>query len=202
MKAAVPKKAQEVLMNLSATTFILVSALLLASCVPSLHPLYTDADLITDREIVGTWVDNETGETWTLSNGGHTKYTLVHTDADGRKGEFTARLVKLEDKLFLDIVPVASSVLQNDFYRDRFIATHTFLHVQKNASTVAISYLEPRWLKDHVAENPNSIRHEKIAGEIVLTSSPKDTQKFLLAHLNTREAFSQPAELVRKRGGQ
>ena len=189
-------------MKTSGITLILISAFLVVSCVPSLHPLYTEADLVSDPELVGTWVDNETGETWNLSYSGHQKFTLVHTDADNRKGEFHARLVKLDDKLFLDIVPISSSVAQTDVHRDRFIATHAFVRVEKKASTVEISYLEPRWLKDHLAENPSSIRHEKVGGEIMLTSAPKDTQKFLLAHLSTRGAFSRPEELTRKRGAQ
>jgi hypothetical protein len=152
--------------------------------------------------LVGTWIDKETGETWTFSNCEKLKYSLVHVDTDGRKGQYDARLVKIEDKLFLDIVPSKSGFSQNDPLKDRFIATHTFVRVISSESTVQISYLEPRWLKDHLTENPGAIRHEKIGGEIVLTSQPKETQKFLVSHLNTRGAFSQPAELVLKRGAQ
>lgn len=155
-----------------------------------------------DPTLVGTWVEKESGETWTFSNSEKLKYTLVHVDTDGRKGQYDARLVKIEDKLFLDIIPVKSGFTQNDLFKDRFIATHTFVRVVSHESTVQISYLEPRWLKDHLAENPSAIKHEKIGGEIVLTSSPKETQKFLIAHLNTRGAFSPPAELVLKRGAQ
>jgi hypothetical protein len=168
--------------------------------VPSLNPLYTEADLTMDPALVGTWVDKESGETWTFSNSEKVKYTLLHVDTEGLKNQYDARLVKIEDKLFLDIIPAKSGFTQNDPFKDRFIATHTFVRVSSNGSTVQISYMEPSWLKDHLAENPSAIKHEKIGGEIVLTSSPKETQKFLIAHLNTPGAFSQPAEFVLKRG--
>lgn len=187
-------------MNL-AKTLILVIAIFAAGCVPSLNPLYTERDLTVDPALIGTWIDKENDETWTFSNCERFKYTLVHIDSDGRKGEYDARLVKIENKLFLDIVPVKPGFTQNDLYKGYFFATHTFIHIVSKESTVQISFMEPRWLKDFLAENPDAIRHEKINGEIVLTSSPKETQKFVLAHLNTRGAFSQPAELERKRGG-
>ena len=111
------------------TSFILISALFVAACIPSLNPLYTEADLITDPALIGTWEDKETGETWTFSSCEKLKYSLVHIDSDGRKGEYDARLVKVGDKRFLDIVPVRSAIPQNDLYKDRFIATHTFIHI-------------------------------------------------------------------------
>ena len=188
-------------MRATSTSFILISVLFVAACIPSLNPLYTEADLITDPALTGTWEDKETGETWTFSNCEKLKYALVHVDPDGRRGEYDARLVKVGDKRFLDIVPVRSAIQQNDLYKDRFIATHTFIHIVSRESTVEISYMEPRWLKDFLAENPNAIRHEKFNGEIVLTSSAKETQKFLLANMTTRGAFSVATELARKRGG-
>ena len=188
-------------MRSAATSLILVSVLFLAACVHSLNPLYTEADLTTDPSLVGTWYDAETGDSWTVSNCDRLKYSLVHVDSDGRKGEYDARLVRVGDKLFLDLVPVRVPIAQNDLYRDRFIATHTFIHIVTRDSTIQISYVEPRWLKDFLADNPTAIRHEKISGEIVLTSTPKETQKFLLEHMTTRGAFSAPTEMTRKRGG-
>lgn len=188
-------------MKSSTTSFILIFVLCTSACVHSLNPLYTEADLTTDSRLVGTWIDASTGESWTLSNGAKLKYSLVHVDTDGRKGDYDARLVRVGDALFLDIVPVKSGFAQNDSYREHFIATHTFFHVVIKESAIQISYVEPRWLKDFLAANPDAIRHEKVSGEIVLSSSPKETQKFLLGHLATRGAFSQPAELMRKRGG-
>ena len=181
---------------------LLIVILLLTACVPSLHPLYTEADLTTDPKLIGTWVDKESGESWTFSNCESLKYSLIHVDSEGRKAQYDARLVKLEDKLFLDLVPVKSSAFQNDLYKDHFLRTHTFVHVISKATTVQVSYMEPRWLKEYVAQNPSAIRHEKVGGEIVLTSSPKETQKFLLTHLTTREAFSTPTELTLRGGAQ
>jgi hypothetical protein len=183
----------------SLRTLILAGVILGSGCVLSLNPLYTDADLTMDPSLVGTWVDNETGETWIFSNCEKFKYTLLHSDPDGRKGEYEARLVKIEDKLFLDVLPVKPRFVQNDLYRDRFIATHTFVHIVRKDSTVEISYMDPRWLEDYLSENPDAIRHEKVGGDVVLSSSPKETQKFITESINLRGAFSEPSVLVRRR---
>ena len=188
-------------MKAVATSLFLTIVIFASSCVSSLNPLYSDADLIADPSLIGTWVDKESGESWTFSNCEKLKYSLIHVDSDGLQSEYDARLLKLEDKLFLDIVPVKSGANQTELYQGLFFATHTFVHVVATQSTVQVSYMEPRWLKDFLAQNPNAIRHERINGEIVLTASTKEMQKFVLAHMNTREAFSGPGELARKRGG-
>lgn len=175
--------------------------LLFTGCVPSLNPLYTEKDLIFDHSLIGIWTEDGTGESWAFSNCDELSYTLVHTDVGGKKGKFDARLVKVADKTFLDITPADPQFTQNDFYRGHFFSTHTFVYIVQKGPTVKVAILEPKWLKEVLAENPNAIRHERIQGEIVLASSPEETQKFLLANLNTREAFSQPIELKRKNGG-
>jgi hypothetical protein len=188
-------------MKAIATSLILTIVAFASSCVPLLNPFYTETDLVADAALVGAWIDRESGESWTFSSCTNLKYSLIHVDSDGRKSEYDARLLKLEDKLFLDIVPTRSGSNQNEFYQGLFFATHTFVRVVPTSSTVQIAYMDPRWLKDFLAENPDAIRHEKIRGEIVLTSPTKETQKFVLAHINTRGAFSAPAELSRRRGG-
>ncbi len=44
-------------------TVILIGmlALLAGSCIPSLFPLYTEKDLVTDDRIVGTWATGDDG---------------------------------------------------------------------------------------------------------------------------------------------
>ena len=189
------------IMKLICTAFILPFVFFVVACVPSLHPFYTESDLASDPALIGTWVEKETGETWSFSNRKTLEYGVVHIDSEGRRSEYDGRLVKIQGETFLDIVPAKTRATQNDSYRGLFLSTHTFVRVVSKQSMVEISYMEPRWLKDFLAQSPDAIRHEKINGEILITSSPKETQKFVLAHLNTRGAFSVPSELVRKRGG-
>jgi hypothetical protein len=177
---------------------ILGFLLILTSCVPSLNPLYTDADLIFDETLLGVWTDPDATESWDFTYSSEKEYKLVYTDEKGKKGEFRARLLKIEGKTFLDLTPVKPVLPQNDFYKANFLATHTFVQVTQSAPNAQIAYLEPDWLKSFLEKNPAAIRHEKLSGEILLTASTKDLQKFLLAHLNTPGAFSKPIAIKRK----
>lgn len=180
-------------------SLILGFLLILNGCVPSLNPLYSDADLIFDETLLGVWTDADAAESWDFTAAaGEKEYKLVHTDEKGRKGEFKARLLKIGGKTFLDLEPVKPVLAGNDFYKANFLPTHTFVQVVQAAPNAQISYLEPEWLKALLTKNPAAIRHEKLSGEILLTASTKDLQKFLLAHLNTEGAFSKPIGIKRK----
>jgi hypothetical protein len=171
----------------------------LTGCVQSLQPIYTEQDLVADDSFIGSWDDKESNETWAFSKTGRLEYKLLHTDAEGSTGEFIVRLVKVESSLFLDIVPTKPTPANTHLYQGRPVQTHTFAHIVRKSGAIEVSVLEMNWLKDLVAENAAAISHEKINGDIVLTSSPKETQKFILEHLATRGAFSEPARLTRRK---
>lgn len=172
---------------------LLVWSIVSTACVPSVHPLYTGDDHIYDDSLVGAWVDTAADETWVFSKAEKGEYKLIQIAADGSMGEFTARLVRLGSETFVDMVPVKCGFLQN-----HFLATHTFVHLTKNGDKVHVSVLEPRWIKDVLADKPDLLRHERVNGEVILTASPKDMQEFLLANLKTRGAFTEPLALTRK----
>jgi hypothetical protein len=176
-----------------AQILILIGAIVLTACVPSLHPLYTAEDLVYDDSLIGAWIDVGADETWVFSNAGKGEYKLIQIADDGGMGEFSARLVRVGPETFLDMAPVKSGFLQ-----DHFLATHTFVHFTKKGDKVYVSVLEPKWIKEALGQKPDQMRHETINGEVVLTASPKEMQAFLLSNVRTRGAFTEPLELTRK----
>lgn len=185
-------------MKITLKLLIFSFLLMLAGCVSSLNPLYTEQDLIFDAALLGVGTDKDAAETWELTKTGEKQYKLVYTDEDGNTGEFAAHLLRADGKTFLDLTPVKLVLSQNDFYKGHFLATHTFAEISKTAPTVQISFLEPEWLKKFLAKNPMAVKHQKIGDEILLTASSKQLQKFLLAHLNTEGAFARPISVKRK----
>jgi len=172
---------------------------LLAGCVPSLHPLYTDQDVIFDQSVLGMWAEDNSKETWALTRDGEKEYKLIHTDEDGKKGEFVAHLLKVEGRMFLDLYPVEPELPQNDFYRGHLLLVHRFAAVLQTEPAILISSLDSEWLKKFLDKHPSALRHEKVDDEILITESPKELKKFLLTHLKTEGAFSKPIELKRKK---
>ena len=104
-----------------------VLAALLGGCIPvmSLHPLYTEEDVVFEKKLLGTWVDDSNETTWefkrivedsNISSGlgefrfrdpdeSEKAYELVYSSSDGNKGSFFAHLVKLNNRFFLDVYP-------------------------------------------------------------------------------------------------
>ena len=84
--------------------FYLLAALL-GGCVPvmSLHPLYTEKDVVFEEGFIGEWVDdpNSPETTWKFSRieGQQNAYSLIFSDDEGQKGSFIAHLVRLGSRL-------------------------------------------------------------------------------------------------------
>lgn len=172
--------------------------LLVSGCVPSLHPLYTDKDVVFDPALVGVWApDNDDKENWAFTKEGENAYALVYTDKDGKTGPFNAHLVKVDSAQFLDLYPAEPKLEENDFYKAHLVPAHTFLLVSQTKPNLRLAVLNADWLKRFLAANPAAIRHEEADGRIVLTAQPKDLQRFLLANLKTKDAFNEPFDLQR-----
>lgn len=174
-------------------------ALLLVGCVSSVHPLYTSRDIVFDEALVGVWSEADSKETWELRRDEGGAYRVLHTDERGMRGEFQGHLLVLEGQRFLDLYPAEAEIPQSDFYRDRLLPTHTFLALfPAGEGRMGVSYLDPDWLKKHLAAQPHALRHEIVGEEILMTAASGDLQRFLLAHLRTEGAFSEPGRLTRR----
>lgn len=184
---------------MKAHTIVLVALLVFqTACVPSVNPLYTEQDLIFDRALLGVWTDDEKTETWEFTFSDEKVYKLVHTDEDGKLGEFKARLLKIEGRTFLDIAPVKSHLSGNDFFKGHILPVHSFVQVSNEGRTFQLSYLEPKWLKPFLENNPTAVRYTMIDGEILFTDSSKNMQKFIASNVSTPGAFSNSIRIQRK----
>jgi hypothetical protein len=170
-----------------------------AGCVPSLNPLYIDSQVTFDSALLGTWAETDSKETWVFKKKAEKEYQVINTEEDGRTIEFTGHLLRMEGETFLDLHAVKPVDLQDS---DFLLPLHTFVRVSGIDSTPRMSYLEPEWLKEHLNKNPAAIQHAKVNDDIILTASTAQLQEFLLDHLKTEGAFSQPTRFKRRKGGQ
>jgi hypothetical protein len=184
---------------------ILIGALtLITGCIPSVHPLYREQDLIFDLLLVGEWVEKtekSSKETWTFSKREENAYTLLHVDDEGRKGELITHLLKVNDGRFLDFYPADSDLKLNGFYAFHVMAVHTFMRMRLQGDSLEMSYLDPDWIKAYLAEHPDEIKHEKVEDGILLTAQPKELQAFMIKHSETPDAWK-TMQLVRRTGGE
>ncbi|MBN2594975.1 MAG: hypothetical protein JXA81_15830 [Sedimentisphaerales bacterium] len=188
-----------------------IFAIIVGGCVPvlSLHPLYMEKDVVLDQKLYGTWVtdSNDSKTIWEFKSIDDPKnaYTLIFTDEDGRKGSFVAHLVKLQDKLFLDIFPSELPWELEDPnkmdwpYNSIFlIPAHTFIKVDSIGSQLKLRLTLESKMKELIKENPNAIEYTSVGDRLVFTGSTKKLQSFVLKYANDERVFTDQITLSRK----
>ncbi len=190
--------------------FYLLAALL-GGCVPvmSLHSLYTKENVVFEEKLLGTWVDdpNSPETTWEFNRieEPETAYRLVLSDKDGQKGSFVAHLVKLENRLFLDVYPSELpwepddpnkvKWLFNSFF---LIPAHTFIKIDSIKPQLKMRLINDGKMEELLKEDPNAVKHTSIEGRVVLTASTKELQAFVLKHADDNRVFTNEVVLNRR----
>jgi len=184
---------------------------LLGGCVPviSLHPLYTEKDVVLDKKLYGTWADDPSNPktTWEFKSIDEPKnaYKLIFTDEEGMKGSFVAHLVKLQDKLFLDIFPSELPWDPEDPnkmdwpYNSLFlIPAHTFVKIDSIEPQLKLRLTLESKMEELLKENPSALEHTSVGDRLVLTGSTKELQAFVLKYADDERVFTDQVTLSRK----
>jgi hypothetical protein len=187
-------------------TYVLLCAasLLLAGCfVQSLHPFYTEQDVVFAPGLIGTWItgEKESDEAWTFEKTESNKYKLIITDR-GEPYSLDAHLAKLGTNLFLDLGLPEEGLKGIDdlrLYGAFLTPTHSIVKVWQLEPELGLSFMSPKWLGDLLEKEPNALRHEKIDNRIILTASTKELQGFILKHANNTNAFEIEKENLLRR---
>jgi hypothetical protein len=190
---------------------------LLGGCIPvlSLHPLYTEKDVVFDEKLLGVWngdpndTSNGTWEFRRSSENQEKAYELVFTDSDGKQGLFVVHLVKLEDRLFLDVyatelphgplVEDPNDIMwpHNIFF---FVPAHTFIKINAIEPQLKMQLANDEdKMEKLLAEDPNAVKYEAIKDyRLVLTASTKELQEFVLKYADDDRVFTDEIVLTRK----
>ena len=198
-------------MRIKKLLFYLLAALL-GGCVPvmSLHSLYTEEDVVFEGNLVGTWVDDPDSPktTWEFSRAGAKEkaYKLVYSDNEGKKGSFIVHLVKLENRLFLDVLPSQFPSEQQDWEKMKwaynfffFVPAHTFIKIDSIEPQLKMRRTINDEMKELFKEKPDAVKHELVEDEIILTASTKELQAFVLRYAYDIRVFPAKIVLTRKK---
>jgi len=185
---------------------------ILGGCVPvmSLHQLYTEEDVVFEEELTGIWVDDPKNPktTWEFSRAGAEEkaYKLVYSDDEGKKGSFVAHLVKLENSLFLDVLPSQFPSEQQEWEKMKwgynfffFVPAHTFIKIDSIKPQLKMRRTINDEMKELFKEEPNAVKYELVEDEIILTASTKELQAFVLKYAYDIRVFPAKIVLTRKK---
>jgi len=178
------------------------AAVLLAACIPSVNPFYTDKDVVFDQHLLGEWQEKGASEPqiWKFEASTNKIFKLTVLDK-GKTGEFSAHLFKLKQEQFLDLIPNDCNYASNqaDLVGFCMFPGHLLVHVPQIEPELKLSFFNFDWLAKYLQENPKAIAHREDEGRgIVLTAETRDLQKFVLKHLGTNELFKESGEMVRR----
>lgn len=171
--------------------------ILVQSCIPSLHPLYTEDTLVFETALLGKWSDDE--DTYVFEKLKDKTYLFTYLQGPEQQ-QYEVHMVKLGADHYLDfysyrkegLFPDADAVLAPT------IRTHSFAKVKWDDNTLQISHFsELEWLEDLFDQRKIRIKHERIDDEIVLTAGPRELQKFFLKYANDPNIFTETISLKR-----
>src|SRR5712691_6822630 len=111
-----------------ATFLLFISLMALTGCVvESEQPLYTEADLIFDPNLLGTWADKKGAGKIQIDKSGETAYLVA---AEGETEKCALHMLRLGDALFLD--------LEDEKHKDK----HLILRLSMKKNRLRLSSLE------------------------------------------------------------
>lgn len=191
-------------------------AILLNSCIQSLHPIYTKDKLVEIKELPGNWTrkggsqsdgnfqvsfkgPSGQPESWNFNYLGDKSYLLVHEDNEGLQAAFKVHIIKLGGHYFMDFFPThiedgKAPALKNVYKMNsmevsHLLPVHTFAKLEVTATNLTISLFDPSYLEKLLEHQQIRIKHEKTDGGFVLTASSEELQKFAAKYANDKEAF-------------
>jgi len=187
---------------------ILLIIILLPGClVKSLHPFYTDQDVVYKKELTGTWIDHDSA-VWIITRHQQVtglmkppkpgpSYDIMFTDQKG-VSKFNAHLFTLNGQLYLDFLPTEVSC-GNDLAAFHLVGTHSLAKVDLKGGKININWYNEEWLVDLFNKNRIRIAHERVpydddqkdpeSMQVVLTAPTADLQKFITKYGSDPEAF-------------
>jgi hypothetical protein len=170
-------------------------------CVRSVHPFYTDSQLVFEPALLGVWSDSDAKNTFAVTGDADAKqFNVNYTDKDGKTGRFIVHLAKLERpnqpaQMIADLYPDELKSDDSDVYKGHLLAVHSFMLVHYDAGAMKVRTMSYEWCRDYLKEHPNELKWESISSDQFILTAPTDKlQAFILEHLKTDGAYGDESE--------
>ena len=181
-----------------------ILGLLMSGClVKSLHPFYSESDIVFRKDIIGSFIDQDKG-TWTIEQNQkkgsfdinpklENNYLLKLVDKENRKATFMGVLFKLDNDFYVDFYLENGNdeKAETELYALHVVGVHTVARLKIGKNNLHIMWYNEKWLSELFEHNKIRLAHEKLEGSdnIVLTASTYELQKFMKKFANDPNAF-------------
>ncbi len=189
----------------------LVTTAIFAGCGPanSLFPLFNNSDKVFDATLLGEWKqlydppqDDSKTARWVFRRSAREfsydlSVTALVPKAEGLGLCSTARLVRLEESLFIDFSACESEDRNLKEISFPAIESHMFGRIRIEKDRVQIDFLKDEWVSKQVKAGKLPIAYVDTPSGPVLSAKTDELRKFALEHAKDDEAFSETFNLVR-----
>jgi hypothetical protein len=183
---------------MNAKMFIIATGVMaiLAGCMPSVYPLYTDKDIVLDPSLVGTWINQEDDEKWTFARGDGQSYDMAISGEDSTV-MFQTHLVELGGHRFIDVCPRPPD-WEDSPYRDLMLPLHWLGSISIDGDTLIISLMDPNDMSKLAKSGVKTPSYVDVDNLRVLTASTEELQKFIIDNLD-KKVFTVPGRMFRQK---
>lgn len=157
----------------------------------SLHPLFTEKDIVFNSSLIGTWLADDVTYTFEQLGDKNYKVTVCSTESHD-SSLYTAQLGKLGSHWFLDTYPLVT------LDEHHYLSVHVFTRLKLQGDTLRLASLEEDWLSEKIRTKALTITHVKKDDEIILTASTKELQQLLMKYGKENDAFPNEGVFVRE----
>jgi hypothetical protein len=183
------------------TGWIALCSVLLSGCwQKSVHPFFTEADVVTRPEIVGTFLESEKGKEgkegdvmrFVFTHPGGKQY-LLKIEEDDESWEFDVHLFRLGESEFMNLFSQKRGVSE--------IPAHHLFKFMLKGDALELLPLNPDWIR----ENKSTLDHITVPNaeakdnyEVILTGKTPALQKMVRANLKNENFFTDAIVLQRQ----
>ena len=181
-------------------------AFLMQGCIVlSVHPFYTQDDIVYRKQLEGNWTDQE-GHAWRIHQNPFKPNTYeLHSSKNGRDVSLLGVLFKLNDEMYLDMVPLQDNSEEFLVFDMHMVPTHSIAKVATlNDKEISIKWFNEEWLRKMFTENRIRISHEVMMdqnpksdddGMYLLTASTEELQGFIKKYGRSEDAYDDNLKL-------
>lgn len=185
---------------------ILVLITAVSSCLNTLHPLFTEKELVFDPRLLGSWRAGNGDDTAVFEKGTAASFSqlpeglrklagkcYVVTLKDKETVKYFAFLTKLGKELYLDYYPFEDAFMQDydGFYKQHLVKLHSFYRVRFTSDNkFDISQFDEGFMEELIKNKKIRIRHEvRFDGTYVITAPTEELQQYVIKYSDVPEAY-------------
>ncbi|MGB8192836.1 MAG: hypothetical protein WCF67_12990 [Chitinophagaceae bacterium] len=184
----------------------------LSSCLSTVHPIFTEKDLVFDPKLIGKWryesksfngfveitqtKQQDFTDYPTLGKLAGKTYMLRYKNTEGGiDAAYYGFMVKLGNKYYIDQYPAETPATMNydPFYKGHYLKMHTcYLLSFKKDNSFELKQFDETYLKKLINDKKIRVRHEtREDGSLIVTASTEELQQYIMKYSDVPEAYYQ-----------